>query len=167
MKEHPGVRQLWELYIEQKLSLRELAHRLGIGQTTARAWLKAARIPTRTISEGKKGQKPAPQTVLASVRARRKKPISGRAPVGYKVNSYGYVMCWIPSEQRYALEHRLVMARHLGRKLSPTEDVHHKNGVKTDNRVENLELTTRVVHLKEHYRGREIDGRGRFVAVKL
>lgn len=164
----PSAEQLAQWYSKDRRSLRWIEKETGASGPTVRAWLKAAGVTTRTISEGKKGQKPAFQTVLASVKARRKRILPGRPDVGYKVNEDGYVLLRIPGHpmadgQGYVKEHRLVLAQALGRALLPEEDGHHKNHVRHDNRPENLELkATHAGHMREHAYERSREGNGRF-----
>lgn len=54
------------------------------------------------------------------------------------------------SRKGYVPEHRLVIARHLGRPLDPREHVHHINFDRGDNRIENLELMTPSTHMALH-----------------
>lgn len=53
-------------------------------------------------------------------------------------------------------EHRLVMEQHLGRKLTKQELVHHINGNTLDNRIDNLEITSRSRHAQEHIKKGEL-----------
>lgn len=73
-------------------------------------------------------------------RLRGTKPLEGRWKVGRK----GYVQTTI--RRKRILQHRYVIEQAIGRELLKDEIVHHLNGVKADNRIENLE----VVNIKTH-----------------
>lgn len=78
----------------------------------------------------------------------------------FQITTNGYVIIHIPvhplaSKDGYVMQHRLVMEEHLGRYLSHEEIVHHRNGIKNDNEIENLEVMTNAEHTTMHNIGRK------------
>ena len=81
---------------------------------------------------------------------------------GKIVDKSGYILVYTPDHpgarkprMKYVPEHRLVMEKQLGRYLTRNEVVHHKNGIKNDNRPENLQIFTRNAdHLKHELTGK-------------
>ncbi|HXI17808.1 MAG TPA: HNH endonuclease [Chloroflexota bacterium] len=111
------------------LSQHAIGQRLGAVQTTISKALQRAGVePVRRLRRGTK---------------------SNLYKTGRTTSPDGYVRILIDAQHPYAamrarsnyiLEHRLVMAQALGRALTSHETVHHINGDKMDNRLENLEL---------------------------
>lgn len=115
--------QIEALYLEGK-TLRELEELTGIHNETIRRNLKNMGTPMRP----------------------RGQPFGKYLPSGGRqTDKSGYVLLSRPfhpnaNDGGYVREHRLVMEAHLGRYLTKEEVVHHINGVKSDNRLENLQL---------------------------
>lgn len=57
----------------------------------------------------------------------------------------GYIMVYVGCG-KYKPEHRYIMEGILGRELTLNEEVHHINGIKDDNRVDNLRLVVKSMH---------------------
>ena len=104
------------------------------------------------------GPHPSLQCRLAVSRAKKGKP-GTHFKGGRHVDNCGYVNRWMPehpnaNKNGYVREHRYLMAEKIGRPLRADEDVHHINGVKSDNRIENLELMLKSEHTRHHATGR-------------
>lgn len=114
-----------------------ICKKCGITFDTADRHIKCSKcrsIVTCSLCGGDKHRR----SVVCNTCTKRTDDKNGNWRGGKIYHKKGYVMIRIDEE--YVFEHRLVMEEILGRKLLNNENVHHLNGVRSDNRPENLEL---------------------------
>lgn|SRR3990167_10860030 len=79
---------------------------------------------------------------------------------GGRFQEQGYIFVWQPShsfnQRGYVREHRLVVEKNIRRYLTGEEVIHHINGIKTDNRIENLKIMSASEHSKLHNEGKSL-----------
>ncbi len=170
-----GMEDAISMRIKNGESVRMIARSLGTDHTSLSKAMKSAGLYVPTKEESAKytwknhrhpnlgktgkdsymyGRKQRPEDVQKRV-AKISGPNNYRWSGGRKKHSGGYVLVYAPDHPYgdkggFVLEHRLVVEQHIGRTLDPSEIVHHKNGNKEDNRIENLAITNRSAHAAYH-----------------
>lgn len=161
---------LRKLYIEDEMAINKIANNLNVSVGKVFNYLKLYGIETRkslteaqrkAISEKNigrvspmKGKRRSREAIEKTAEARRIKGVGHK-----KKRSDGYISVYFPSHPRsnkcgYIMEHDYVMEQYIGRPLKKDEIVHHKNHIRHDNRIENLQLMTFKEHASLHMKER-------------
>jgi len=143
------------LYWQQRLSSKEIGKLYSVSGKTISKHLASLGIQHRSTSEVRKLIHEQGRSNLPKAKQRDNHP----RWKGGRYSRNGYVFVTIYEDNPYycmgmkntgigkrILEHRLVMAEKLGRPLARNEHVHHINGIRDDNRPENLKLISPKSH---------------------
>jgi hypothetical protein len=131
-----------KMYDEDNMVLTDIAEEVGVGKETVRAFLKKHGNGCRSLKQAARLSKRH-----GHLKGKKRPEVSH--PIGHRRTvCKGYVE--IKTEDGWKREHRLVMEKHLGFSLEVDEIVHHIDGDKTNNVIENLRLMTHGEHTRMH-----------------
>lgn len=159
---------LIQFYEKERLSMRAIAKKLGRSDATVLFYMREYGIKSRpqhqlkgrpkskiAIERHRKSLMGYKHTAESS--AKKSKATKGKVhPWASKRRlNRSYIQLYEPNNPMsdsggYVYEHRKVMGESIGRPLLKTELIHHRNGIKTDNRLENLQIVTRFEHAQLH-----------------
>lgn len=168
--------QIVENYIDKNYSMSKTAKILGVSVGVIHKYIHFFDIPAkkrndykptekmydqiRSLGKSWKGKK-RDDNFCQKMKETRKR-LNG--PGCKKLRRDGYVAVYYPTYQRtskdgFVMEHVLIMEQSIGRSLKDNECVHHINGMRADNRLDNLLLMTKQEHMSYHSRKRHMERR--------
>ena len=129
MKKYQDKNWLYGKYYKEELYISEIAKECEVGITTISRW--AAKFEIREIRDYKGSHKGSQNPYWRGGK--------------YKDNVSGFIWVYNPkhpsaTKKGYVAEHRLIMEKFIGRYLRGNEIVRHKNKIKDDNKIKNLEI---------------------------
>jgi len=156
---------LLELYVNRKLSTREIAAIMGVNQTTVARQLRKAGIPARPKTENKmptpKGGRHSWGPAISA--ANKGNPRVGRANAGKRgpdapnwkggevLDDSGHIRVWDPDRRRYVPRAHLVwLAANPGEVVGRGNVIHHIDENKLNDVPENLAKLTIAAHIRLH-----------------
>lgn len=170
--------ELKRLYIDEGKSLAEIAYICDVAFQTVGKWLKKHNIKARSYGtsglklKGKrvqkrerdpnaphwrKGTKLEPEHRKKAIEALKPNWVKGEKHPSWKGGSINKGYRLIRVDGKRVSEHRYIMEQHLGRKLTRKEQIHHINGDKLDNRIENLMVLSNAEHQRLHWKERTLE----------
>lgn len=170
-KEVPREEDLKALYIDCGLSMKEIGEKMGMSVGKVYKYTHLYGIPSRERYKGFLGKHHSEEAKkkissfhkgkVVSLETKRKISESRKMNgSGHKkMRDDGYVAVYYPShpmsrKDGYVMEHRLIMEAHIGRFIERNEVVHHINHIRSDNRLENLQLMSFQEHAGLHMKER-------------
>ena len=161
---------LHRLYSSEGKSIPDIAKMLGVGYSVARRMLITAGVELRSRADGIRSsseklgkhmigkKREFSENWKANMAAARRKHVDLTAK-GTSKKTGGYVVI-TRGANKHRTEHAVIMEQKIGRRLMPDEVVHHMDGNKHNNSIDNLVIMTRAEHTSMHRNERKGDKHG-------